>query len=145
MAITDEHVAALRAFLVSDSDQAGRLTKQLVETGQVEGYGELIYAAFCAAVRRRFSPSWTLPEVIRFVASVRACLRQNGVDVEPHTTEILIRRALGDNVAAKLGEEAKARAQVLVLPQLIRGEGLDGAELDALLAEARTLADQLLN
>src|SRR4051812_5382965 len=100
MAIIDEHVAALRAFLALDSVEAERLTKRLIETGQVEGYGELMYAAFGTAIRRRFAPTWTLPDVIQFVASVRAQLLEDGVDVDPRTVEILIIRTLGDNIAA---------------------------------------------
>jgi hypothetical protein len=114
-----------------------------MESGDVAGYGELVYAAFVAAVRRRFSPTWTLPKVIRFVAAARADLLQDGIEIDPRTAETLIRRALGDGIATRLEEEARVRAQIFLLIQLIDDEGLDDAGLDAFLAQARSLADQL--
>jgi hypothetical protein len=141
--VTDEQLAALRAFLTIDTEGTERLARHLMESGDVAGYGELVYAAFVAAVRRRFSPTWTLPKVIRFVAAARADLLQDGIEIDPRTAETLIRRALGDGIATRLEEEARVRAQIFLLIQLIDDEGLDDAGLDAFLAQARSLADQL--
>jgi hypothetical protein len=143
MPVSGEQVAALRAFLVLESDQAGWLTKRLVEAGRVEGYGELVYAAFVTAVRRRFSPAWTVSEVIRFVAATRAELLQDDIEVDPRTAEILVGRALGDGIATELDEKSRARAQILLLREMVVDAGLDDAGLDAFLAQARSLADQM--
>jgi hypothetical protein len=141
--VGDEQVGALRAFLALQPDEVERLTKQLVDARHVEGYGELVYAAFVTAVRRRFSPTWTIPDVIRFVATVRARLLDNEIEIDPLTAEILVRHALGDGIAAELDGEARTRAQIFLLGELVVDERLDNAELDAFLATARVLADQL--
>jgi hypothetical protein len=109
----------------------------------LEGYGELVYAAFVTAARRRFSPTWAVPDVIRFVAAARAELLQDDIDIDPRTAEILTRRALGNSIAAELDEEASVRAQLFLLGEFILGEDLDDVRLDEFLATARGLADQL--
>jgi hypothetical protein len=141
--VGDEQVAALRAFLALQPDDVERLTKQLVDTGRLEGYGELVFAAFVTAVRRCFSPTWTIPDVIRCVATARAELIRDEINIDPRTAEILMRRALGDRIAAELDEEASARAQLFLLGELILGEDLDDVRLDEFLVTARGLADQL--
>jgi hypothetical protein len=143
MAVIDEEVTALRAFLALELDEAERLTRQLVEAARLEGYGKLVYAAFVTAVRRRFSPTWSIPEVIRFVATARTRLVDDEIAIDPLTAEILLRRALGESIATKLDEEANARAQIFLLCELIVDEGLDDAGLDEFLIQARTLADRL--
>lgn len=143
MLVSGEQVAALRAFLALDPDQAGRLTEQLVESGRVEGYGELVYAAFVSAVRRRFSPTWTVADVIRFVAAKRAELLEDGAEVDPLTAEILVRRALGGGIATELDEKSRARAQILLLGEIVADAGFDDAGLDDFLAQVRSLADQM--
>lgn len=144
MAVIDEEAAALRAFLALELDDAERLTNQLVEADRLDGYGELVYAAFVVAVRRRFSPTWTIPGVVRFVAAARVRLLEDGIAIDPRTAEILMRRALGDVVAADLDELARARAQIFLLGELIVDEDLDDAGLDEFLVQARTLADRLI-
>ena len=143
MAVNDEQVAALRAFLVPESDDAAQLTEQLVESKCLAGYGELVYAAVVTAVRRRFSRIWTIADVIRFVAAMRARLLNDRIEIDPRTAETLIRRALGDVIADELDEEARARAQIFLLGELVIDEGFDEVGLDGFLAMARGLADQL--
>jgi hypothetical protein len=143
MPVTDEQVAALRSFLALNAAEAERMTRQLVAADHLNGYGELVYAAFVTAARRRFSPIWSIPDVIRFVASARAELLEDDVDIDPRTSESLIRRAIGDRVTAELDETASARAQLFLLSELIFDEQLDDAGLDTFLAQARSIADQL--
>lgn len=144
MARKDKQLAALRAFLALEPEEAQRLTKQLVQTDDVDGYGELVYAAFVTAVRRRFPPKWRVPDVIRFVATARARLVNDVIEIDPRTAEAMVRRALGDGIASELDEEASARAQIFLLGELIVDENLDDAGLDEFLVEARTLADHLI-
>lgn len=145
MAVSDTQIASLRAFLSNDPHEGMRLAGSLVDSDDADGFGELLYAAFVTAVRRRFSAAWTIPAVVTFVAAARAALFQDGTDIDPHAAEILIRRALGDSVITGVEEMASARAQVLVLRRLIADERLDDCGLDRFLAEARALADQLIN
>jgi hypothetical protein len=143
MAVSNLQVAALRAFLEIRANDTERLTERLIETGPLEGYGELISGAFAVAVRRRFSPTWTVPDLISFVAVVRARLLGDKIDIDPRTAEISMRHALGDGNAAESDEEARARAQIFLLGELIIDEDLDDAGMDEFLATARGLADQL--
>lgn len=110
----------------------------------MDGYSQLVYAAFVTAARRRFSPTWTIPDIVRFVAAARVELLDDDVDVDPRTSEILIRRAIGDHVATELDMETSAHAQLLLLGELIVDERLADASLDAFLTQARSLADQWL-
>ncbi|MCW2865206.1 MAG: hypothetical protein JWP48_6914 [Actinoallomurus sp.] len=144
MIIPDEQIASLRAFLAGDSEEGMRPTGRFVESGGVEGYGELVYAAFAVVVSRRFSPSWTIADVVRGVAAVRARLLDVDVDVDPRAAEVMIRRVLGDAVTDDFEDESKARAQVFVLLVLVDDEDFDDAGLDAFLSEVRNLADQLI-
>jgi hypothetical protein len=142
MVVADDQVAALRAYLAGDADEWERLHQQLIESSGPNQYSEFVYAAFVTAVRRRFSPTWTRPDVIRFVAAVRAQLSEDAHVLDPKTAENLIRRALDDVVIDNAEQEAKARAQLLLLAALIEDEQLDGAELDQFLGTVRTLTGQ---
>lgn len=142
MPVTDEQVAALRALLASDADQEewAERHRKLLQNGRGAGYGELFFAAFVTAVRRRFSPTWTLASVIEFVASVRATLGEERDAVQPRAAENMIRRALGDTITDEFDAETKARAQLLLLIVLIEDEQLDDAALDKFLSDARAKA-----
>ncbi len=95
MPVTDEQVAALRAFLAFDP-ACQDLVGELSGSGGVHGFGELVYAAFVTAARRRFSPTWTSAQVVRFAARLRVVLRAFDVDLDPRAIEILLRQALGE-------------------------------------------------
>lgn len=138
---TDAAVAALRSYLSGDIELSQQLHLQLFDSGQDEGYGELLYAAFITALRRRFAPRWTRPAIIRFVADVRSRLGEDSHLIDPTTAENLIRRALDDPVDDSATAEAKAQAQLLLLTALIEDEELTERELDQFLDEVRTLAD----
>lgn len=140
MAISDEQVTSLRALLSADSDKGVELTERLVRTGDLEGYGSLIYAAFVVAVRRRFQPSWTIPGVVRLVASVRARLLKAEIEIDPLAAEVLTRRALGDGVVGELDDETKARVQIFMLAELVADEQLDESALDEFMKQVRALA-----
>lgn len=145
MAVSDQQVAILRAYLAQDADEAARLNAQLAQPGDWDGYGEFVWAAFVLAVRRRFAPVWTVPQVVRYVAAVRARRDRDEDDFDPRIAEILMRRALDDNVPADLDEVSRGRAQVFLLGELIADEQLGNAELDKFLAQVRTLADNWLS
>ena len=147
MTVSDGQVMALRGILSAasyqDAAEAERRLIQLATSESAAGFGYLLYTAFVVAARRAFSPSWTRADVIRLVADVRAsaCLDPN--DIDPLAAEHQLRTALGERIPGCPPEEARARAQVILLMTLTRD--LSGPELDGVLAEARTLADQLIN
>jgi hypothetical protein len=145
MRVTDEQVAALRALLALDSPEAERLTGRLIDNEDLDGYGGLAYAAFVIATRRRFSPAWSLPELIRFVAAVRVDLAQDDVDIDPHAAEVALRRALDERLAAEPSQEAMARAQFFLLQEMVLEARLDDVELDEFLKSAREAADGVIS
>ena len=76
MAVTDDQVAALRSYLSAHTDaesaDAERQFLMLARTGSLDGIEVLVYGAFAAAARRRFSPTWTSADIVRFVADFRS-------------------------------------------------------------------------
>ena len=147
MTVTDDHVAALRAYLSAGSDdeaaEAERLFMLLAEAGTAEGIGELLYAMFVIAARRRFSPTWTHAEIIRFVAGVRALVSERPDALDARAAEHQLCAALGEKQVGYPDEEARARSQVVLLEALIQSAELDDAGLNELLAEGRRLADDV--
>lgn len=144
MAVTGDQVAALRASLTLDQAQARDWRDWLIRSRGLDGFGELMYAAFVLAVRRRFAPAWTRADVVRYVGSVRAHGLAEG-DIEPLAAESLILRALGRDVPPGIDEQAKAAAQAVLLAALVADLGLDDAALDQFLDQAWGLADRWLS
>jgi hypothetical protein len=141
--VTDEQVVTLRAFLIFDPVYE-RLTRELAGTGRWQGFSELVVSAFVTAARRRFAPAWTSAQLVRFTAQIRNGLRPHGVDLDPLATEMLLRQALGDRATSNHDDTTHAQVMLYVLGELIAGEHLDRAGLDAFLAEARAQADARL-
>jgi hypothetical protein len=142
--VTDDQVAALRAYLALDPGEAERLNRRLTDTGGEDGYGELIWAAFVIGARQRFAPKWTVPSVVKYVATARARWGADADGIDPRTAEILLRRALDDAVEGDLDEMTRGRAQIFLLSELIADERLDANGLDDFLAQAQALADRWL-
>lgn len=142
MIVTDEQVAALRSYLEGEPEEYTPLHQNLIDTGSVEGYGVLVYAAFVLAVRREYGPTYNPADIIRYVAEVRAFLSDLPDLLHPRAAENLIRRALGDPVTDDLDQETKARAQLVLLTVLVGDAQLDAAALEEFLEVARTTADR---
>jgi hypothetical protein len=146
MAVTDDQVEALRSYLSARTDaavaEAERQFLTLAETGRLDEVGALVGGAFAAAARRRFSPTWTSPEIIRFVAGFRSSSGEAAELLSPWAAENQLREVLGDKQATRPPEEERARAQFLLLAVL--ATDLDPPELDEVLAEGRELADALI-
>jgi hypothetical protein len=145
MAVTDDQVAALRAWLTArtdaEADDAVRRFVPLARTGRLEEVGALVYGSFAAAARRRFSPTWTSADIVRFVADFRSSSTEAANLVSPLAAENQLRGVLGEKQATRPPEEARAYAQFMLLGVLIAT--LDQQELDNVLAQGRALADQM--
>jgi len=71
---------------------------------------------------------------------------QDANDIDPLTAEIVMRRALDDQVDTDLDEMTTSRAQLFLLNELIADDQeLREGGLDELLAKARTLANRWLS
>jgi hypothetical protein len=142
--VTDRQMILLMAHLAGEEEVAQRVQADLVTSGTAQGFAELVYAAFVIAARRRFSPTWTRADVIRFVAHVRALLSKGPGALDPLTAEHQLCNALGQEMGSYPDEEARARAQVILLDALVQSADLDGAAIANLLNQARELADRML-
>ena len=136
-------MAALRAYLTARTGTASagaeRQFLTLSRTGGLEQMGTLVLGAFAAAARHRFSPTWTSADVVRFVAGFRSSSPEAASLLSPAAAENQLREVLGDKQPIRPPEEARARAQFLLLAAL--AVTLDPHELDKTLAEGRALAD----
>jgi hypothetical protein len=146
VAVTEDQVEALRTYLSARTDteatDAERRFLTLSRTGRLDEVGTLVYGAFAAAARRRFSPTWTSAEIVRFVADFRASSTEAAGLLNPSAAENQLRDVLGDKPAIRPAEEARARAQFLLLAAL--AVTLSPDELDEVLAEGRALADSAI-
>jgi len=144
--VPDEYVAALRAYLTGDPGY-DELSQRLADRDGDEGgnvYAALLGMTFLIAARRRF-PTYTSADLIRFVARTRADTGPAGAGVDPQIAERTLRGALGEPSAIDgIADITRATAIMMLLPALLTNDGARLAELDALLAGARTQADRAL-
>jgi hypothetical protein len=102
MAVTDDQVAALRSYLAArtdaGADDAERRFLTLARTGRLEGVEVLVYGAFAAAARRRFS-AWTSAGIVGFVAGVRSSSAEAASLISASAAENQLRGVLGDKPA----------------------------------------------
>jgi hypothetical protein len=142
MTVTDEQVAALRAFLIHDVQTTTRLTSALGDQGAI-GYQRLAYAALSVAAVRRFSPSFTSADLVRYVASVRMSRIADGkeYDFDPADAENILRYSLGEPISRTLDAAKRFRAIIALLDALAESELSSEEDVDDLLARARELAD----
>jgi hypothetical protein len=144
MPVTDAQVATLRALLSDDVDRYEMLFGQLDRAQARSGYTALVTGAFCEAAERRFGRDLKPADVIAFVSQVRARSERVARELDPDVAERVIRAVYGDGSLRDLSDSAVTGAQLVLLGGLIADEQLDDAELDAFLAAARKLADQLM-
>jgi hypothetical protein len=149
MAVTDLEAAVLRAQILGDGEAADRaLNEQLTSAGEADALAALLWAAFAIAVRRYFAaqaPTWHRGQVVRYIAHLRALLSERPDLIDAGAAEDDICVALGGRASGEHDPLKAAIARHVVLQALAADLGLADAEVDALLAEARQVADQHLS
>jgi hypothetical protein len=145
MAITDDQVTALRAYLAAaddaEADDAETRFLVLAKEDSIDELGALVYCTFAAAAQRRFSPVWTSADIVRFVADVRGSSPEAAALISASAAENQLRGALGKQLSWRPDAETQAGVQPFLLSALT--VGLVGRELDRVLADGRALADQM--
>ncbi|TDC55313.1 hypothetical protein E1281_13075 [Actinomadura sp. KC345] len=143
------HVAALRTFLVDGPDiWLERYGERL--QGEVQsGFSLLTYYALTKAVRIKFSPTYTFPQVIRYVADLRLNLGEGAAELDPRVAEGLIRYTLGDDTyngrpPFDADQVTLVRTEFHLLLALILEADLDEAELKNFIEDSATLAREWL-
>ncbi|WP_141576278.1 hypothetical protein [Actinomadura sp. WMMA1423] len=146
---SDMHVAALRTLLVQGpAVWAERYEEQLKHEDDF-GFSFLMNSALARAAHRRFSPTYSLPQIIRYVADVRLGLGEGAHEVNPQVAEGLLRHALGDpTLSARppfgADQATMVRAQLCLLIALVFEEDPDDAELEQFVDESAEYAAEWL-
>jgi hypothetical protein len=144
MAVTDEQVAALRAYLAGDLGTHARLRDQLDREAAATGYSALISAAFCVAVLQRFGEDHSAATVIEFVSGVRALSDELSDKIDPRIAERLIQAVFTYEKVTDASQEVRYGTQFLLVAALVTDEHLDDAGLGEFMAQSRKLADSWL-
>ncbi|RKS77115.1 hypothetical protein BZB76_2489 [Actinomadura pelletieri DSM 43383] len=91
-----EHVEMLRLFLTEDSDWAEQF-EEPTDADEIIAHNLMGYSAFAVAVLRKFSPTYSVPEIIRYVTDLRkALIGDESLQLNPRVAEALIREVLQD-------------------------------------------------
>ncbi|TDB93819.1 hypothetical protein E1266_18895 [Actinomadura sp. 7K534] len=147
MPITDHQVSTLRAQLAGQRDEHLRLAKQLARDEANTEYAALVAAAFIEAVERRFIKDGIKSnesEVVDFVAQVREIDDEMSDIIDPRIAESLILHLLEKGTIVDADKDKKFGHQIVLLATLVGQEQFTDTELNAFLADARSLANQLL-
>ena len=144
MPVTDDQVATPRAALADDMDRYRQLYGQLDRAAAKKGFTALVAAAFGEAVERRFGQDRQRADIVTFVGDFRSRSDRLAHELDPDISERVIRAVLGDGSVRDVSDAAVMSTQTVLLMGLIADEQPDDAGLDAFLASARKLADQLM-
>jgi hypothetical protein len=141
--VTQLPEAALRAFLVHDTAETTRLTRQLGAEG-MHDYQYLAYAALSLIAGWRFRQGYSDADVVRCVAAIRLARTADGGEpgLQPAIAENVLRYALGQQVPDPQDHVERFRAAIALLDALSDGVLPGEQDVDRLLTQARALADR---
>ncbi|RKS67700.1 hypothetical protein BZB76_6825 [Actinomadura pelletieri DSM 43383] len=145
--VSDLHVTALRTFLVEGPEVWLKRHENLAKDETDLGFSLLLYAAFTKATKKKFSPLYSVPQLIRYVADHRLSLEEHARELNPRVAESLLRFALGDE---SLGERppfgvdtmSVVRAEMYLLMALVQEAKLNDAELEEFIKDSAVLANE---
>ncbi|TMQ98966.1 hypothetical protein ETD83_18790 [Actinomadura soli] len=146
--IGEENILALRSFLREGPEAWVPLQSELQKDDETAaGYMSLVYGAFNVAVRRRFSPTYTVGDIVRFVADLRMAAGEDADRINTLVAEDMIRRALDaprpkDDGGDDVGDVV--RAEMYILLYLIAEADLDRAGLEQFIDEATAYTEKWL-
>ncbi|WUH98556.1 hypothetical protein OHR68_34400 [Spirillospora sp. NBC_00431] len=138
--VRDEHILALRLFLLGDPEWLKPLKHP--ESDGV-AYTLMVYSAFAVAVRRKFPPTFTFTQIVRYVANLRISVMTDPHEIDPRVIENLIRAALGDasvDKEPKPATETAVAAELVILEDLLPESVPDEASLEEFLEESAAFA-----
>ena len=144
MPVTDDEVAALRAYLQGNRALQEELYERITTSAAKTRYSTLLAAAFIEAVNRRFGGRDSAADVIEYVADVRARTPMLGEQIDPSAAEGLIRGILTDADVPDIDGRMRGRIFISFLIAMVSDAQYDDDQLEALLVEARKAADDQL-
>ncbi|MBO0803006.1 MAG: hypothetical protein J2P25_08025 [Nocardiopsaceae bacterium] len=138
-------MTAVRALLMADDDLGASAISRLGDA-DMQAYDALLQAVLAVAAGQRFADGYTEGDVIRYVARVRAGtdVRTEDMDLDPKTGEAMLGHALGKPAPHDPGPQIRLRASLALLTVILGDLKLSEPALDALLTDARTIADRWL-
>ncbi|WP_412518534.1 hypothetical protein K8Z49_10935 [Actinomadura madurae] len=146
--VGEEHILALRAFLLKGPKAWAPLQARMQKDDETAaGYMALLYGAFSLAVRRIFSPTYTVGGIVRFVADLRINAEDDADLINPLVAEDLVRRAvdaplLKGDVPSDL--TAVLDAEIYILLHLVAEADFDRAGLEQFIEDATAYTEQWL-
>lgn len=146
--VGEEHILALRAFLLEGPEAWAPLQARVQKDDETAaGYMSLLYGAFSVAVRRKFSPTYTVGGIVRFVADLRINAEKDADLINPLVAEDMVRRAvdaplLKGDVPGDL--TAVLDAEISILLHLVAEADFDRAGLEQFIDEATAYTEQWL-
>jgi hypothetical protein len=146
--VREENILALRAFLLEGPQAWVPLQDEIQKDDETAaGYMSLLYGAFNVAVRRRFSPSYTVGEIVRFVADLRIKAEEDADLINTLVAEDMIRRAI-DAPPLKDGGPDNLRAvlntEVYILLALVGEADFDRVGLEQFIEDATAYTQKWL-
>ncbi|XRQ02703.1 hypothetical protein ACN3XK_39610 [Actinomadura welshii] len=147
--IREENILALRSFLLEGPEAWIPLRDEIQKDDETAaGYMSLLYGAFNVAVRRKLSPTYTVGDIVRFVADLRISAGEDARLINTLVAEDLVRRAV-DAPPPKDGGpddvETVLPAQMFILLHLVAEADFDRAELEQFIEETTAYTEQWLD
>ena len=147
--VDDEHIGLLRKFLTEDPDEPWDHNESTARN-EIIAHNLMAYSAFAVAVLRRFSPTYTVSEIIQYVTDLRkAVVEEDSLQINPRVAEGMIREVLQDKSftdTAPFGadNEAVVKANFVILLDLFHKAELDGPGLERFLQDSADYARRCL-
>ncbi|MEV4497091.1 hypothetical protein AB0J84_15490 [Micromonospora arborensis] len=136
-------VAYIRTMVRGEHAANDEIEARLDNAGW-DGFSTLLGAVFYFAVNRRFPGGASQDEIIRFVSEMRSTTI-GGPETDANSVEKLVSAALDPSLDTDIEPGLAGRIQGLTILHTLGGGGASDDELDAILREAATLADNLLS
>jgi len=128
---------ALKAVLLADRDRPAPALPEALAGDPA--FGKFMFALFAVAIEHRFQDGIRYPEVIRFVADLRARSRDPRA-LDPTVAEQVIMAPVDATITVDPVDQRVGFARAAIARSVLADPGLTPAEVDALLDRARTIA-----
>ncbi|GAA4232753.1 hypothetical protein GCM10022254_33530 [Actinomadura meridiana] len=141
LVLGDGHIDLLRHLLSEDDDEPGQYDEPTAPNDIVI-HNLMGYSAFVVAVLRKFSPTFSVSEIIQYVSDLRKSLiGDESLQVNPRVAEGLIRDVLQDKTFKDTppfgaDNETMAKTSFVILLDLVQNLQLDGPGLEEFLRES---------
>ncbi|WP_434740411.1 hypothetical protein [Micromonospora sp. SH-82] len=142
MPITPDQISYILTMVEGDHAANDEIEARLDRDGW-DGFDVLLGAVFYLAVNRRFQRGADTGEIIRFVADMRSTTT-GGPETDASSAEMLVSGALDPSLPTDVEPTSTGRIQGLTILYALGDGAVSSKELNAILTEAATLADRII-